>query len=168
MTAALIVLALASPTQLERADDALVAWRACSDAHGALQDVRRVDGALGMCLRIAAAGQRAGLRERELRYLVAIGYHESRFRDVRGAAGEIGPLQALPRYWCPGGRADGCDPVDAGVRAWSTLVRQSRGDLELAAARYNGGFRRPSWGYAQRVGKRLRAMRQHRRAATWG
>ena len=66
---------------------------------------------------------------------VSVGYHETRFRYKIGAAGEIGPMQAIPRYWCP--ETGTCDSVDAGVDALRYMLRRY-GDTRLALTRYNG------------------------------
>lgn len=66
---------------------------------------------------------------------LAVAWNESRFDYYAvGAAGEVGPLQAQPRYWC---RATPCKPVVAGMRALAYhLDRQST--HKAALARYNG------------------------------
>jgi hypothetical protein len=59
-----------------------------------------------------------------------------RIKNKRSSA--IGPMQILPRYWCPGrdgrwradgtGRLQGCDLIEGGVRAlrWYTRTRPTR------------------------------------------
>lgn len=73
---------------------------------------------------------------------ISIGWVESRFRNPVSSAGARGPLQIIPRYWCPNGRLRGCDLTKSGVAAIENFyVRYSRtgmcgGDF-LNVERYN-------------------------------
>lgn len=60
---------------------------------------------------------------------------ESRFRRYRKSyAGAYGPLQVLPRYWCP---LPCFDPVGAGLRAVRHYTTRYK-DLKMARCRYSG------------------------------
>ena len=74
--------------------------------------------AQGVCADVGAAALVEGLPP-EL--ALALAYTESRFNPLaKSARGALGPWQVLPAYYCPKGRARGCDLVAAGARA---LVR---------------------------------------------
>ena len=103
---------------------------------------------LAVCARV----HRAALRHRvDPALVVALAWAESRLEDGRTSrAGAQGPLQVVPRWRCPGGQADGCDLVDAGVRALAGLIERHgavRGVCHYAAGnrctvralRYAGG-----------------------------
>ena len=66
---------------------------------------------------------------------VAIAYHETNFRHKVGAAGEIGPMQAMPKYWCP--KRGKCDAIQAGLKALRYYLNR-HDTLRMALTRYNG------------------------------
>jgi len=68
---------------------------------------------------------------------VAVAYHETKFAYKRGAAGEIGPLQAMPKYWCPQKKEHRCDAVAAGLKALDFYLKHNK-TLRKALTRYNG------------------------------
>jgi len=91
--------------------------------------------------------------------VAAMAWTESRFvSKAKSAKGAVGPLQVLPRYWCKSKKR--CDPVRAGLRAWShyrygrtlkeTLCRYATG---RACRKTTGGPR-----YARKVKKTLRVL----------
>lgn len=141
-------------------DEQLKAWQLCQAAHDARPALRRTSGTWRACVGVARASTAAGLGEQDTIWLVATASHESDFRPRRGRSGEIGTLQIIPRYWCPGGRAEGCDSTRAGVRAWAKLKRYAKGDRWQASAFYNGGYRRPNPVYATRIERRANAIRR--------
>lgn len=47
----------------------------------------------------------------------AVAFEESKFSFRTSSAGAIGPMQILPKYWCPGKKAKGCNTIYHGVRA---------------------------------------------------
>ena len=55
---------------------------------------------------------------------VSVGWVESRFTYATSSAGARGPLQIIPRYWCPNGRLRGCDLVARGVHALKTYYNR--------------------------------------------
>ena len=89
----------------------------------------------------------------------AMSYKEARWQYGRvGAAGEVGPLQIIPRYWCPKGTDCSlpADQVKYGVRALKTMLDRASRKLNksqmhrrsskfqefqefLAACHYKGG-----------------------------
>tara|TARA_R110000824_G_scaffold101754_1_gene241685 strand:- start:158 stop:613 length:456 start_codon:yes stop_codon:yes gene_type:complete len=80
------------------------------------------DQALSVCYQVGEAAERAGLPP-EL--AVALAYTESRLNPAaESSAGALGPLQVIPRWHCPGGRARGCDLIDAGILALLKFERK--------------------------------------------
>jgi hypothetical protein len=69
----------------------------------------------------------------------ALAFHESRFNaEARSPAGALGPLQVMPRVWCPGGRVDGCDLAKAGLVALKAYQKRWK-DPVVAICHYNDG-----------------------------
>ena len=97
---------------------------------------------------------------------------ESLFRaDPVRKAGARGPLQIIPRYFCPtadgelaphkrAGRLEGCDLIVDGVKAVKWFWVTYDNDWSAALCHYNSGekcFAR-SRGYAKRVVRRWRRL----------
>ena len=85
--------------------------------------------------------------------MVSIGWVESgMLPNIRSNRGAIGPLQILPRYFCPKRRVRGCDTIDAGMRAFKAW-RKHFPKLEDTLCHYNGGWKcsKASRGYARKV-----------------
>ena len=103
-----------------------------------------------ICIEVAAEAHAWGI---EPSLAVAIAYEESRFHvDRVSRAGARGPMQVIPKWWCPNRSAEDCDFLFAGMKALDYYT--FRYDLPDALARYNGGrYRRtsPSYHYARRV-----------------
>ena len=55
---------------------------------------------------------------------VSVGWIESRFTNPTSGAGARGPLQIIPRYWCPEGRLRGCDLVENGISAIDNFYKR--------------------------------------------
>lgn len=97
--------------------------------------------ALPVCAEVAFKSMVAGVRPS---LLTRRAFDESRFRrDVCSPRGACGPLQAIPRYWCPRvhpgwARGAACDLVAAGVEAKRYYLRKARGDEALAFCWYTG------------------------------
>jgi hypothetical protein len=88
--------------------------------------------------------------------MLSIAWHESTFRSrVKSPAGAIGPLQVLPRYWCPQGSRKGCDLISAGFKAWTTYFKMEKGNEKQALCRYNSGRKCASSSAALRYSKRV-------------
>ena len=88
------------------------------------------------CLRISFEARRQGV---PFDVAVSLAWNESRLdATVVGAAGEIGALQVIPRWHCPHGRAQGCDPVAEGVRFLGECLDRYR-TIVSAICHYNAG-----------------------------
>ena len=87
------------------------------------------------CADVTYEAMRAGV---DVQLAVSVAYHESRI-DYRAASsqGAVGPMQVVPRWWCPERKADGCDLVRAGVDALRTYTE--RYGVRDGLARYNAG-----------------------------
>jgi len=111
------------------------------------------------CGRVARAAREQGV---PVPLALSVAWSESRFaHSARSGAGAVGPMQVVPRWWCPGGGADGCDLVRAGVMALRVYLAQERGQLRPALCKYNrGGPCRPA---AERYAEGVEA-----RARRWG
>jgi hypothetical protein len=97
---------------------------------------------------------------------ITIAFNESRLRtDVKSSKGASGPLQAIPRLWCPDKNGKwtsdgehiekGCDLIEAGIRALKYYT-QTKPTLHEALRAYGGG---KATGYANRVCKLLKGVR---------
>ena len=107
---------------------------------------------IGLLLALVLASQSCGdVRVRVVRearrqgvdadVALALAWRESRWTcGARSSAGAVGPLQVIPRHWCPGGREAGCDLVAAGIRALA-YYRRTSPDWSEALCRYNAGTR---------------------------
>lgn len=98
----------------------------------------------------AASGAKWGI---DPKLLKAIGCWESELNPNApvGAAGDTGIMQITPAGL---GRQPSFDPVtniDEGAEILSGFLRNSSGNVGLALARYNGGYKRPQAAYAQAV-----------------
>lgn len=88
--------------------------------------------------------------------MLSIAWNESAFKTTETSkAGAVGPLQVLPRYWCPKGRKKGCDLVAAGFKAWTTYFEMEEGDELQALCRYNSGKKCGKSPRAKRYAKRV-------------
>jgi len=102
--------------------------------------------ALKVCKKVAFRSLEEGLNPLET---ISLSFIETRHNDkLRGAAGELGPLQALPKYWK---RKGDKDSLEAGLRAWKYYSNKSS-TIEEAAGRYNGSGRH---------GRHAKALREH-------
>ena len=84
------------------------------------------------CVAVAYAAEHRGV---PVDLALAVAWNESRFDYYAvGGSGEVGPLQALPKYWC---RRKPCNRIAAGLRALSYHL--DRQPTHMAAlTRYNG------------------------------
>ena len=99
---------------------------------------------------------------------VELSWHESNWEfGVRNrTTGCAGPLQVAPYYWCPGRKAEGCDLVDAGFRAWGTYLRMARGREGEALCRYLSGDCSPlAQGMSRMLMGRVRTLRHQLRGS---
>ncbi len=116
-----------------------------------------------VCISVAEAAERGG---HDWELMVSLAFEESRFeKGARSSAGAIGPMQVLPRYFCPNGVEKDCDLVGAGLNAWTAWlnkVDKRRPDrVARALCHYNSGTTCSRGGerYARRVLGRLARMR---------
>ena len=110
------------------------------------------------CVTLASKAEDYGLSIPEV---VAIGYYESKFSMTAvSSAGAIGPLQILPRYFCPKRRARGCDVIAAGLKAVKKF-KNAYGDSYQC--HYNAGrvCNKRSKGYARRVRSMKRLLEMY-------
>lgn len=88
-----------------------------------------------VCQDVAWAARMSGV---PVRLATTLAWSESRFQlGAVSSAGAIGPLQIQPRFWCPGGRADGCNLAMAGTQALRELTY--RFGLERGLCHYAAG-----------------------------
>ena len=83
----------------------------------------------------------------------AVAWHESKFNaDAVSKAGAVGPLQILPRYWCPLKKLKDCDLVVEGVSALKVYI-EKYDNYKKALCHYNSGNKcsNRSKTYARRV-----------------
>ena len=103
-------------------------------AHEARCPTDNFDGWL-VCQDVALAADLSGV---PVRLAVTLAWSESRFQaDAVSVVGAQGPLQVVPRYWCPNGVADGCNLVLAGTMALRVLT--DRFGVEGGLCRYAAG-----------------------------
>jgi len=109
---------------------------------------------------------------------VAVAQEESAFTSPLSKAGAMGPMQIIPRYHCPGpdgvvapskrrGVVEGCDLVDAGVKALRWFWLRYDRDWSQALCHYNSGTKCGSGSrrYAKRVLRRHRRLEAQTQAA---
>ena len=112
--------------------------------------LRTYEDRMDTCLNIASLAKEWMVEET---FAISIAWVESKFSEkVVSSAGAVGPMQVLPKYWCPNGKQKGCDLTIAGIRALDRLV--SKYDtLAAAACHYNSGLKcnKHSRRYATRV-----------------
>lgn len=102
-----------------------------------LQDVPPKPAQKNICSDVVIASINHG---QDTPLMLSIAWHESRFLPNQlSTAGAVGPMQVLPKYWCPKGKAEGCDLVSAGFKAWTTYFEREKGDERNALCRYNSG-----------------------------
>ncbi len=112
---------------------------------------------LPACVKIASATVDAKM---DIPLVLSIAWEESKFKmDAVSSAGALGPLQILPRYHCPGGKADGCDLVENGLKAITKYMSKHK-VMKEALCHYNGGnvCGKGSKKYANRVIARMKSL----------
>lgn len=93
---------------------------------------------------------------------LSMAWEESKFTPTaRSPEGAIGVMQIIPRYWCPGGHAAGCDLTAAGVNAYYVLMVKYK-DRSEALCHYNSGNRcnSSSRAYARKVVRRAKSLKR--------
>lgn len=121
------------------------------------------------CMSIAVEATRTG---HDPFLFVAIAHEESRFTaSAVSRAGAVGPLQILPRYYCPNGRVEGCDVMRAGFHAFDRIRRRFP-EVAETLCHYNSGNRcnSRSRAYASRImarRDRLKAAYEKVKGFSW-
>ena len=88
-----------------------------------------------------SVGVEAQIQEAPMLVAVVMAWRKSRFRMHAQSSVAIGPLQVIPKYWCPGSNPVGCDSVAGGITALRRFIERSKGlVLEHAICRYNAGY----------------------------
>lgn len=164
------------------AQEAREASDLCSALHSLTRaaDLAMVPDSAAECRRIAIAARQQGVPPE---IAVAVAYKETRFRPgLVGPGGELGPLQAKPRWW-PAVRER---PLVAGLLALRVSRRmggeiqrrkcrerrrpgaqakcRSKDSWRTGLAYYSGGVERPRWWYASQVLGMARAARDRAEA----
>lgn len=85
---------------------------------------------------------------------LAVAVEETRLRaDVVSPAGAMGPMQVLPKYWCPKApKSRPCDYIGAGLRALKHYMK--KGASERDGLRRYAGAGKGARDYAERVLRR--------------
>lgn len=106
-----------------------------------------------VCEEVRAAAYKGGVDEP---LALAVAVEETRLRHIsQKKSGARGPLQALPKYWCP--KKGKCDYVEAGIGALSYYLEDSPSERR-ALQRYAGAGK-SARDYAERVLQRLKTIR---------
>lgn len=94
---------------------------------------------LRVCSIVARRAERRGL---DVPLVVELAWGESGFdlNSVNKGSGCSGVLQASPKYWCPGGKKEGCDLLEAGLDALDFLLKRYPTE-EKALCHYKSGNR---------------------------
>lgn len=91
--------------------------------------------------------------------ILSIAWQESRFIPKKtSGAGAKGPMQVMPKYWCPNKRPHKCDLVIAGLLAWRTYLKRSKSVAD-ALCRYGSGRPCVQSKGARRYARRVLATR---------
>lgn len=109
-----------------------------------------VSGQAGVAAEVAWEAQRAGV---PVGLALSVGLEESGLRrGLVSPKGAVGPMQVIPRWWCPQGRVEGCNLVRAGVGALRKL-REDFGPWPEVLCRYNAG--NVCWPRSRRYARRV-------------
>jgi len=110
------------------------------------------------CSRVARRAHDQGI---DIYEVIAVSSHETAHTEgLTGRAGEIGPLQAIPKYWK---RPHDRDAIDAGLRAWK-YYRLKSSSIQGAAGRYNGAGTKSR--YARAVSHHYHLLKERTRWIT--
>jgi len=134
-------------------------WFVCLVALSGLNAQARTQDRLETCFEVAINAEANGF---DPVLLVSLTYEESRFH--RGAVSQVGaqgPMQVMPKYFCPGGKVRGCNLVAAGMRAFATYRRRYKTERDVLC-HYAAGrvCNQRSRAYAYRVRRRARSIRE--------
>ena len=89
-------------------------------------------------------------------------------KKVVSSAGAVGPLQILPKYFCPNKQEKGCDLVHGGISALLRFLTKYKNEHD-ALCHYNAGNKcgKQAHRYARRIIKRRDRWRQELENAHW-
>jgi len=135
-------------------------WFVCLIAMTGLSSQARTQERLETCFEVAVQAEANGF---DPVVLVSLAYEESRFhRAAVSNVGAQGPMQVMPKFFCPHGRVDGCNLIAAGIRAWRAYHRRYKGELREVLCHYAAGrvCNQRSRGYAHRIQQRVRRIRE--------
>ena len=135
----------------------LQVYIACLTAVGWMSPAQQTEKRFQTCL---AVGIVAEVEDVDATLAIALSFTESRFNaDAVSSRGARGPLQIVPRFHCPGGKAEGCDLITAGLRAMKKYRKKYKSWPEALChwASGNKCYRR-SRRFARVVLKRRRAL----------
>ena len=97
---------------------------------------REIPDRISVCISVMDAAVEVGAPPN---LAAAVAWHESRFNDTAvSRAGAQGPMQVLPKYWCPDGKLKDCDLLREGIRALSVYLAKYEDEKE-ALCHYNAG-----------------------------
>jgi hypothetical protein len=130
-----LLLTLATLAAPEASKDFLVCSHALNHRTTYLGPPKVMARAFKTCREIAKEALEQGV---DPYFVLALAYKESRWQHGKvGSAGEVGPLQILPQYWCPK-KGCGTKTVKYGVKAVRVLLKQHQTEYR-AACHYKGG-----------------------------
>jgi hypothetical protein len=89
-----------------------------------------------VCVEVAEAAEKRNLPPI---LVVAQAHQETKLRDdLVGKSGEVGPLQAMPNYWCP--KEEQCNHIGAGLDALEYYIgRKGKDNWNSILCHYNAG-----------------------------
>ena len=103
-----------------------------------------IPGRLSVCVSVLDTAEELGVPSH---LAVAVAWHESKFNaDAVSKAGAVGPMQILPKYWCPDKKKN-CDFLVAGIKALGKFLKKYP-DHKDALCHYNSGIKSPQIGRA--------------------
>ena len=112
------------------------------------------------CIRVGDAAMASGV---DPSVAIALSYTESRFNKVaKSSRGAMGPLQVLPKYYCPKGTSSDCDLIDAGIQAIIRHQKRFGPRWREVLCHWNSGNKcyRLSRLFARKVMQRARLLRR--------
>ena len=134
-------------------DSFLVLTLICStalDINKVSTNHRTYDLRLKTCEKVTKRASKANLNPI---LIASLSWVESGFLPhVKSNKGAIGPLQILPKYFCPKRRAKGCDLIEAGIKAFKAW-RKAHPKLRDTLCHYNNGTKcyRSGYRYADKI-----------------
>ena len=123
----------------------------CWSFIGQSQTIKPKQSQVDTCVEI---GESALIMNVDQSLALAVGWEESRFiKSALSNKGAAGPMQIIPRYWCPNKTAKGCDLLIEGIKAIKSLT--GKYGTKEGLCRYSSGrsckhIKRARW-YRSRV-----------------